>query len=222
MKTLFLEARVKIDIVLTADQIKQLPKDIALFTTVQFLDSLESVRKQLEAAGIAVTLPKAKHTQYPGQILGCEFLDYNAPAFLYLGDGMFHPQAIAIKNNKPIYCYNPYTKKMSVFDRKDIDVVVKKHKAGIMKFLDANAVGILVSAKPGQQWLKRAMEFKKKCEAKEKHTYLFVANTIDFQQLNNFPFVQCWVNSACPRIGLDDKNKVDKPIVNMEDVFDLM
>ena len=60
------------------------------------------------------------------------------------------------------------------------------------------------------------------CNAKEKQAYIFMANTIDFVQLNNFPFVQCWVNSACPRIGLDDKNKVDKPIVNLEDVFELI
>ena len=222
MKTLFLEARVKIDIQLTEEQIKQLPKELALFTTVQFIDSLNNIKKQLETAGIKVILPKAKHTQYPGQILGCEFIESDAPAFLYIGDGMFHPQAIAVKNNKPIFCYNPYTKKIILFDRKDIDTVVKKHKVAIMKFLEAETIGIIVSAKPGQQWLKRAIEFKKKCEAKEKHVYIFMANTIDFIQLNNFPFIQCWVNSACPRIGIDDKNKIDKPIVNLEDVFCLV
>ncbi|MFA6889166.1 MAG: diphthamide synthesis protein [Candidatus Woesearchaeota archaeon] len=222
MKTLFLEARVKINIQLTAEQIKQLPKDIALFTTVQFIDSLNAIKHQLEAAGIAVTIPKAKHTRYAGQILGCEFIASDAKAFLYVGDGIFHPQAIAVKNNKPIYCYNPYTKQMILFDRKDIDTIVKKHKIAIIKFLEADTIGIIVSAKPGQQWLKRAVEFKKKCNAKEKKTYIFMANTIDFVQLNNFPFVQCWVNSACPRIGLDDKNKVDKPIVNLEDVFSLV
>lgn len=222
MKTLFLEARVRMNIVLTEEQIRKLPKDIALFTTVQFIDSLESLKKQLESSGIKVTMPRAKHTQYPGQILGCEFIESPASAFLYIGDGLFHPQAIAVKNNKPIYCYNPYTNKMILFDRKDIDAIIKKHKAGIMKFLEANSVGIIVSTKPGQQRLKRAIEFKKKCEAKEKKAYIFMANTIDFMQLNNFPFIECWVNSACPRIGLDDKDKVDKPIVNLENVFDLV
>ncbi len=222
MKTLFLEARVRMNVQLTEEQIKKLPKELALFTTVQFIDSLDAIKKQLEYAGIKVILPKAKHTQYHGQILGCEFIESDAPAFLYIGEGMFHLQAIAVKNNKPIFCYNPYTKKMILFDKKDIDAVVKKHKGAIMKFLEADAVGIIVSAKPGQQWLNRAIEFKKKCIAKGKKTYVFMANTIDFIQLNNFPFIQCWVNSACPRIGLDDKDKIDKPIVNMEDVFDLV
>lgn len=222
MKTLFLEAHVQIDIALTPEQIKQLPKEVALFTTIQFIDSIAPLLKQLKDAGITVHLLKGKHTQRPGQILGCEYLDYPAPAFLYIGDGVFHPQAIAIKNNKPIYCYNPYTKQLILFDRKEIDAAVKQHKIAIMKFLEADAIGIIISTKPGQQFMKRCLLFKEKCEAKGKKVYMMLSNTVDFVQMNNFPFVQCWVNSACPRIGIDDKNKVDKPILNLEDVFGLV
>ncbi len=222
MKTLFLEAHVEMKIELTSSQIKELPKELGVFTTVQFIDSIGFLLEQLKTAGITVHLLKGKHTQRPGQILGCEYLDYPAPAFLYIGDGVFHSQAIAIKNNKPIFCYNPYTKKMVLFDRKDIDLAVKKHKVAIIKFLSADNIGVLVSTKPGQQFLKRSLLLKEKSEAKGKKVYLFLSNTIDFVQMNNFPFVDCWVNSACPRIGIDDKNKVDKPMVNLEDVLGLV
>lgn len=222
MKTLFLEAHVAMEIALSSEQITQLPKELGLFTTIQFIDSITGVLQQLKDAGITVHLLKGKHTQRPGQILGCEYLDYPAPAFLYIGDGVFHPQAIAIKNEKPIFCYNPYTKQMALFDRKDIDAVVKQHKIAIMKFLQADSIGILISTKPGQQFMKRCLLFKEKCEAKDKKVYIFLSNTLDFVQMNNFPFVECWVNSACPRIGIDDKNKVDKPMVNLEDVFTLV
>lgn len=222
MKTLFLEAHVSMNISLGEEQLKQLPKELGLFTTIQFIDSIGTILNQLKDEGITVHLLKGKHTQRAGQILGCEYLDYPAPAFLYIGDGQFHPQAIAIKNNKPIYCYNPYSKQMVLFDRKDIDAVMKRHKIGIMKFLEADAVGVLISTKPGQQFMKRCLLFKEKCEAKGKKVYLFLSNTVDFGQMNNFPFVQCWVNSACPRIGIDDKNKVDKPMVNLEDVFEMV
>lgn len=219
MKTLFLEAHVSMNISLSEEQLKQLPKELGLFTTIQFIDSIGTILNQLKDESITVHLLKGKHTQRAGQILGCEYLDYPAPAFLYIGDGQFHPQAIAIKNNKPIYCYNPYSKQMVLFDRKDIDAVMKHHKIGIMKFLEADAVGVLISTKPGQQFLKRSLELKEKCEAKGKKVYLMISNTVDFTQMNNFPFVECWVNSACPRIGIDDKNKVDKPMVNLEDVY---
>lgn len=222
MKTLFLEAHVQIDIALTREQIEQLPKELGVFTTIQFIDSIQPVLEQLKKAGIKAHLLQGKHTQRPGQILGCEYLDYPAPAFLYIGDGVFHPQAIAIKNNKPIYCYNPYTKQLILFDRKEIDAAVKQHKIAIMKFLEADAIGIIISTKPGQQFMKRCLLFKEKCEAKGKKVYMMLSNTVDFVQMNNFPFVQCWVNSACPRIGIDDKNKVDKPMVNLEDVFGLV
>jgi 2-(3-amino-3-carboxypropyl)histidine synthase len=222
MKTLFLEAHVNIEITLTEEQLNQLPKDIGLFTTVQFIDAVQPVIKQLENKEIKVTLCKGKHTQRPGQILGCEYLDYPVPAFLYIGDGVFHPQAIAIKNKKPIFCYNPYTKKLSEFDRTDIETAVRKHKVAISKFLMAEHVGVLISTKPGQQFFKRSTLLREKLEAKGVKVSMFISNTIDFTQMNNFPFVDCWVNSACPRIGIDDKNKVDKPMVNLEDVLPLV
>ena len=222
MKTLFLEAHVTMTIQLSHEQMQQLPKEIGLFTTVQFIDSIQPLVKQLEKTGITVRLLKGKHTQREGQILGCEYLDYPVPAFLYIGDGVFHPQALAIKNAKPIYCYNPYTKEMVLFDRHDIEKIVKQHKAAILKFLSADTIGVIISTKPGQQFLKRSITLKEKCELKGKKVYLMISNTVDFTQMNNFPFIECWVNSACPRIGIDDKNKVDKPMVNLEDVYTLV
>ncbi len=221
MKTLFLEAHVTMDIALTKEQLRQLPTELGVCTTVQFITCLSSLMKQLEKAGITASLLQGKHTQYPGQILGCEYLDYPVSAFLYVGDGIFHPQALAIKNKKPIYCYNPYTKQLAVFDRKDIEKAEKRHNAAIAMFLTAKHIGILVSTKPGQQFFKKSMQLREMIEQKGKKVSVFLANTVDFTQMNNFPFIDCWVNSACPRIGIDDKNKVDKPMVNLEDVFRL-
>ncbi len=104
MKTLFLEAHVQIKIELTPSQIKELPKELGVFTTVQFIDSIGFLLEQLKKAEITVHLLKGKHTQRPGQILGCEYLDYPAPAFLYISDGVFHPQAVPIKNPISIFC----------------------------------------------------------------------------------------------------------------------
>ena len=219
MKTLWLEAHVTMDIQLSGQYIQQLPKELAVFTTIQFIDSIDPVLKQLKEAGIKVHLCKGKHTQRPGQILGCEYLDYPAPAFLYIGDGVFHPQAIAIKNEKPIFCYNPYSKEMTTFDRADIERQVKLHKVAIVKFLSAQHIGVIVSTKPGQQFMKKSLALKEKMEAKGKNVYVMLSNTVDFMQMNNFSFVDVWVNSACPRIGIDDKNKVDKPMVNLEDIW---
>ena len=76
-------------------------------------------------------------------------------------------------------------------------------------------LGVLVSMKPGQNQFKRAVELKK--TLKDKEVYIFVSDTIDFSQLENFPFIECWVNTACNRI-MDDMDKFQKPLVDLADI----
>ena len=94
MKTLFLEARVDMKITLDDVLLKQLPEKIALFTTIQFFDNLENLKKQLEKAGKKVVLLLGPHSKYDGQILGCtiekfdsaKYKDMDFDAFLYIGE----------------------------------------------------------------------------------------------------------------------------------------
>ena len=82
-----------------------------MFTTIQFIDSLALIKKQLEKNNIKVKLFKTKHTKYKGQLLGCNIEKFSGiDAFLYLGDGLFHPKALILKNNIPVYVYNPINK----------------------------------------------------------------------------------------------------------------
>ena len=106
MKTIFLEARHKKTFTLPTSIISKLKKykSLAVFTTVQFLDSIPKIKAQLEKAKIKVQLIKTKHCQYKAQLLGCSILESkikaSVGAFLYIGDGLFHPIALKINNNK--------------------------------------------------------------------------------------------------------------------------
>jgi diphthamide biosynthesis enzyme Dph1/Dph2-like protein len=64
--------------------------------------------------------------------------------------------------------------------------------------------------------LRRAMELQD--EYPEKEFFYFVDNTYDFSMLDDFNFVDVWVNTACPRISFEDSIKMEAPIVNMEDI----
>ena len=75
-----------------------------------------------------------------------------------------------------------------------------------MKFLSSKNIGILVSIKPGQYNLKKAFALKKKL--RDKKCYIFLSDNIGAEQLENFPFIECWVNTACPRIA-DNLNVVN-------------
>jgi diphthamide biosynthesis enzyme Dph1/Dph2-like protein len=118
-------------------------------------------------------------------------------AFLYIGSGHFHPGAL-IDLGKDIYLQNGEK------------LEFKKRKSMLAKFYASKNIGIIVSLKKGQQHMDWAEELKNRF--KDKSFYTFVCDTIDYNQMKNFPFVECWVNTACPRITDDIK------VVNYEEI----
>jgi len=96
-------------------------------------------------------------------------------------------------------------------------------KVNLMKYLHAKTVGILVSTKPGQSGnkinipdvkMKSVLEL---INRKDKECYIFAFDTLDPSDLENFPFIECWVNTACPRIT-DEK----KGIINLADMGEVL
>ncbi|OVE74549.1 hypothetical protein BVX95_02150 [archaeon D22] len=219
MKMHFFEAKDDLKTVLPEELIKKLPKNIILFTTVQHIGQLENIKRQL--SDFNVKTEKVPHTKYEGQILGCSIkkIDDSADAFLYIGDGEFHPKALVLKNEKPVIAYNPYTQKIREYHEKDIGDLKKKQKAGLVKFHVSDNIGVLVTLKPGQNRLKRAQKLKEKFP--DKNFYILVADTIDFGSLEDFNYIDCFVNTACPRIGYDDTIKIGKPVINLEELDEL-
>ena len=219
MKIMMVEGRYKGKINLSNLDESILPKKIGLATTVQFLDFVDEVRQYLEKKGKEVFVDTMKQ-KYPGQLLGCDYgaaekVKENVEAFLYFGTGKFHPLGIALNIDKEVYCYDPLSAVMSKIDRAEVERYNRKRKGAYLKFLESGNIGMLVSLKPGQNNFKKAVELKK--QLKDKNCYIFVSDTIDFNQIENFPFIQCWVNTACNRI-LDDYDKFPRPLVDLSDI----
>ena len=228
MKTIFIEARYKGKITLPnklIDKLPNSPASVALFTTVQFISSLKNIKKQLIKNNKKTILIKTKHTKYDGQILGCNTDDFSGEikkhkigALLYIGDGLFHPKALLIKNKDiDIFCYNPFSKKHFRLTKKDVEIIEKKRKAGLLKFYSSEHIGVLVSLKHGQQCYKEAKKLEQKF--KDKTFYYLAFDTLDFSELENFPFIECFVNTACPRIGYDDSEKMPRAVVDIGDLL---
>ncbi|MBW2975772.1 2-(3-amino-3-carboxypropyl)histidine synthase subunit [Candidatus Woesearchaeota archaeon] len=196
MKTLFVEARYSKEIKLDGSISEKLPGKVGLVSSVQFMDSLALIKKQLRGRAVI-----------GGQVLGCdvrnaEKIRNRVEAFLYIGDGKFHPMGIAIKTKKMVFTFNPYSNSFKKIEKKDIEDYEKRRKAAMVKFLHADNVGVLVSAKKGQYYdIKKLASLEKRY--KNKRFYRFIADTIDYRQLENFPFIDAWVNTACPRIEED-------------------
>lgn len=211
--------RRKADITLPEELIQALPDSVALFTTAQYINKLQDMKKQLESGGVNVEIYRARHTAQPGQILGCSIQTWpDVDAFLYVGEGEFHPRALLFKNPQPTYRYDPLREEWDHFTHDEIEKIMKQHKGALVTFYHANTVGVLGTTKSGQ---KDVQAIKKLREQHPKKDFVyFLANTLDWQGLEDFPFIEMWINTGCPRIGLDDYNKVTKPILNAEHVLE--
>jgi len=203
MKTLFIEARSNLDVTLSREQIAKLPKKVGIATTIQHLHKIKDVQKQVPGSVMA------------GQVLGCDVsaakkIMEKVDAFLYVGSGAFHPLGIAIETGKDVFCFNPSTGKLSKIGKGEVEKYNKRKKTSLIKFLSADKVGILVSAKPGQS---RMEDAKRLAKRKDKEYFIFAFDTLNTMDLENFPFIQCWVNTACPRIADEKAN-----IVNIDDI----
>lgn len=229
MKTLFLDARYKYKVKLPANVIDKLPKNVAIATTIQYLDSIEDIKKDIDKSGKKATLLQGEHSKFKGQILGCDITRRNLPkldkknidGFLFIGDGVFHPKILLFSQEgkkRPVFTYNPKSKKFSQIKESEIKTIEKRYKGALLKFHTSSNIGIIVSTKPGQQRLKKALEIKKKIQKKDKNVYVFVCNTLDFNELENFNFIDMYINTMCPRIGYDDVIKFNKPVINFEDL----
>jgi 2-(3-amino-3-carboxypropyl)histidine synthase len=199
--------------------IDALPDRICLAASVQFVSQLPEIRKALEAKGKKTSLVEAKHAALPGQILGCGWeglkFDEDADAFLYIGDGMFHPKALMMAAEKDVFVLDPINNSFEKLDRKIIEALQKKAKVALVKFLHAENIGVLLTTKPGQMRLNEALGLKKRFP--DKKFYYLASDTIDFSQLENFSFVECFVNTACNRL-IDDWEKFPKPVLNIADL----
>ena len=161
-------------------------KKFGLIASIQFVDELEKVKKFLEEKGYEAFVG--------GQILGCRVekaykVKSKIDAFLYIGDGLFHPTAL-YRTQKPILLYNGTELKEP-----------KKNKTALLKFLHGEKIGVIVSTKHGQSFMNWAVRLKEMFP--EKSYYIFLCDTLDYIQMEHFNFIDAWVNTACNRIADD-------------------
>jgi 2-(3-amino-3-carboxypropyl)histidine synthase len=218
MKLMFVETRLAKRVTLPKKIIDLLPRRIGLFMTLQLIDSLDNIKKSIESTGRKAKIFKTKHTKYPGQIYGCNLEKLTGvDAFVYIGDGLFHPKALALGNTVPVFVYDPFSKKHLVLTKEDMEEELRRQKAAYAAFLSRKNIGVLMTTKHGQSYPSLALSIRKKYPDKE---FYFVAfDTIDLNALADFNFVDVWVNTACPRLGWDDTKRIGKPMVDLMTVL---
>jgi 2-(3-amino-3-carboxypropyl)histidine synthase len=236
-KIVYIPVRYTKKIILQDSMINKLPERLMLFSSVQFLHQLPDIEKQLFLKKKKILTIKSKNFLYDGmmsdkgQLLGCNAEIFDAKnhgndfdAFLYIGDGTFHPKALLVNNRKDIYCYDPKIRRLNVLRKEMHDEIEKKIRGRILKFLTSKNIGIIVTTKRGQDNSKRAETLKDKILRKwpDKLVLMLLCNELNFNELENFNFIDIYVNTACSRIGNEDTIRSERPIINMTDVEGLL
>ncbi|MFH0929490.1 MAG: diphthamide biosynthesis enzyme Dph2 [Candidatus Aenigmatarchaeota archaeon] len=190
---------------------------IGLVSAVQFLDSLKPAKNFLEKAGKKVVIGKGKY--YDGQILGCDVsaaksIENNVDSFLYIGSGRFHPLGLALKTEKPVFVLDIEKNDIYEVDKSKFE---KQKYVAIALAMDAKRFGILVSVKPGQKNLELAKKIKKDLETEGKKAYILVFNEVKPDKLLGMD-LDCYINTACPRITIENRTEFKKPILNPDEM----
>jgi len=216
MKVIFLHAANDKDVVPVVEKaLSMLPENIGLVTNIQYLEQMQKAKKFLEEKG--------KKVKIAGQVLGCDArpalkISDKVEAFLFIGSGEFHPIEVMVETGKKIILANPETMETRELTREQANKIANRKKAMLSKFIMARHIGILVSIKPGQINLKQAAMLKKKLKEMDKVGYTFICDEIMEHQLENFNFIESWINTACIRIP-DEKNMLN--IDDLKGVIDL-
>ena len=233
MKTLFMEARSSVDLILSDEALlnlkdfsSSLGNKVGLITTVQHCHKIFSLKEQLVKNGFSVFTGRGFRTKHEAQILGCDVgaatsIKEKVDFFIYVGTGRFHPIAVSVATNKPVLKYNPFTKQLAELSLEEVDKYKKHVRAGQVAFLSSHKIGILLTEKSGQRNFELAMLLKEKIKNAGKKPFVLAFDTLDFSQLENFPFIECFVNTACPRL-IDDYLKFPRPVVNASDIMEFL
>ncbi len=197
---------------------------ICLLTTIQHVQQLQEIKAFYERNGKEVVLNKPNgFAKHEGQILGCDvgnvpLLDRQVDAFVYFGGGLFHPLGALLQTTKPFFVIDPFQGKIERIDywRKEEE---HKKKARIARAAEANRFGILVSTKIGQYNLALAKLLKSKIESEGMQAIILIANTFDFDSLNNMLEIDAFVNTACPRLVTEDQERLRKPLISPDELM---
>jgi 2-(3-amino-3-carboxypropyl)histidine synthase len=224
--TIYVEARATInvdDAVEKALILLEKWRKIGLATTVQHVQTLDNVKETLLHAGKTVAIGDAGQMNYPGQVIGCDYsnaksIASDVEAFLFVGGGRFHALGVALSTSKPTIVADPYEKRAFSVDE-EARKILKQRWASIEETKKAKTFAILVGLKPGQKRLEEALSIKEKLENNGKKTHLLAIKSITPEALMNFPTVDAYVNTACPRLSLDDASRFRKPVLTINETF---
>ncbi len=198
-------------------------KRIGLATTVQHLHELTTMAVFLEEKGFRVEVPgRGPWAHETGQILGCDYFGLRrvqsaVDSFLIVGS-FFHGLGAALSVERPAVLADPYDGTARSLEE-DRAKVIRQRFAMIEKARKAANFGIIVSTKPGQCNPQIALSILSQLEERGKTGVLLYADEVVPEKLMDFAGLDAFVDTACPRLALDDPERFPKPILTRDEIM---
>lgn len=189
---------------------------IGVGLTVQWLDFLNELLTGLRNLGFEPYVGEPEGVlRYRGQVLGCSYnpllkLEDSVDCYLVIGS-VFHGLGLALQTRKPTYAGDPHTQKIVKLEE-HVKNLLKSRYSYIQKFKNAKRIGILLSVKPGQRRVRLAMKLKKMIEEAGKVSEIVLVDDVREDYVLDLPH-EAFVNTACPRLSIEDQERLKKPIL---------
>ncbi|MCI4364468.1 MAG: diphthamide biosynthesis enzyme Dph2 [Thermoplasmata archaeon] len=193
-----------------------LPHQLGLVASVQHLDLVSPLSEELRRRGYHVRIERGdRRLAYAAQALGCNYTGAEAVAgevegFVFLGTGRFHPIGLAFAVDRPVWSLDPLQNVLEPpIDRAGL---IRRRLLAVASVRDARRWGILVSTFGGQNRSATALALQERARARGREAELITFDRLDPRDLEGRA-LDAYVNTACPRIALDDGPNYPKPVL---------
>lgn len=198
--------------------------NIAVIGTIQFNSSVNKLKKMADQSKlngrIQLSVPQIKPLS-PGEVLGC-----TSPAItgasdvIYIGDGRFHLESAMIRNPAlNFYRYCPFTRRLSQ-EFYDHEKMKSFREREIRRAFGGRSFGVILGSL-GRQGNRQIFEnVTKRIESFGRYkVYKIVLDEINQDLLDNFDFIDAFVQVSCPRLSIDWGVCYRKPLLSPFEVF---
>lgn len=184
--------------------------EAALGVTVQhahWVGRLEEV-----AGEMGVRLHVGELGGFKGLVVGCNYSSLSGgSAVVVVAGGVFHGLGAALWTGKPTWVADPYLREVR---RIDVKRFLAVRLEMLSRAMEAKSFAILVSAKPGQRRLRVAELAVEALRRSGRKALPVVLDEVTREILENLTGFEAFVNTACPRLAVDDAEMFPAPVVN--------
>ncbi|WP_392533973.1 diphthamide synthesis protein [Nostoc sp. C117] len=171
--------------------------------STEFQDYAQPILQFLESK-VNVSVPQSDYLVTAGQVLGCHYSkltrqEQDVDCFLVVSDA-FHSSGLLYETVKPVFWFDPYNARL-------IDIspwrepLIEKRRNLMETAMRSRRFGIVIEKRYGQQRVNLARKLRSLLLEQGYEVSLLYMSDVTPAKLQRYrPFIDIFVNTACPRI----------------------